>query len=486
MNHLNMICKFHKFADHQFLIMRKVLFYILFVFSPVIGWTQMNEKPTVYIDIDPENCVACVGSIRHLQQFEKEGIPYYFVLKEMFKPEKDYFIQKYRLEDYQAIYIWSDSLYDQLQTHPGSNITLMSSSDEKKIVLPLLELDAQKARNILRKCKMTDTLRYDSEVLSPLINELQIEGDHVYSLKKLRREAIDRFHLFSGESRQIRLEDSVSKNNFLQHFKGLNEYEQAKYLQLPNKNEFSTFKVVGDTVFALSSHYFIATVKGDDTGIAQFLSMNIYKNGQYVQSFSIDPYKMLPDYYWTPNFNYYQGVFYFSVLTSGSNHSDAPFFMAEYIRDGQKLLFQNYYPLSVPPGLHSISGLVASQFFEKQFYLFPFGSELLNLKNARVISLPMMENGVIPKNFAFEKLNRVAPPFRINEQFLWLSYYPKYKDQLVTVKFNLQSQSVVDQKIVPNSFLPPFLDDFDYHYVYIPIDSKTLVRTHLSTLTSFK
>jgi len=461
------------------------VFFLLF-FSSIIFSSVSAQNPNfsnIYIDMDPDNCVSCISTLGSVQVFEAAKQPYYFVLKEKYKPEKDYFEKKYRLQRLKAEYIWNDSLYDFLHTQPGSSISLISATGANKIVVPLINFDPAIAQYFLEKCKLTDTIHYDHEILSPLINKMEICHDFLYSLKSLRKETIDVLNINTGGTAHLTLTDSISKVNFLHNFKSLKEWHQAAYIELPNNNEFYNFKVVNDTVFAVSKHNYIAAINGEDTGIASFYAMNVFFKGNFLKSYKIDPMSIYPAYYWTPDFNYYKGVFYFSILKPATNHAEHPSFMAEYKPEGEELVFQKYYEMTLPPEMPLTSNFVPPSYFQRNYFLVSLDNKLYNLKDHQeTLSLPMLDNGKISSQFEAERFNYFIPPFQIDRDYLWFNYFPKGTKQLVSVKFSIQKQQAVAIRQINSPFLIPLFDDFDHNYIYIPIDNKTIVRTHLSTL----
>lgn len=456
-------------------------FVFSFVFS--LSFAQNVNRINIYFDIDPDNCVSCVSTLSNVKIFETAHQPYYFVLEEKFKSEKEYFQKKYRLQGLKAEYIWNDSLYAFLHTQPGSSITLLSPTGNNKLVASLVDFDSGLAQYFLKKCKLTDTIHFDHEILSPLIDQMDISNGFLFSLNQLRKEAIDVLNINSGEVNHLALTDSISKYNFLHHFNSLEKWQQAAYIELPNNNEFNNFKVVKDTVFAISRHNYIGYVKGDDTGISSFYAMNVFVDGQWQQSYKIDPMSIYPHYYWTPNFNYYNGVFYFSILKPPSNHDEQQYFMAEYKPEGGALAFSKYYDMTLPEGMPRTSAFVPIPNFQNNYFMLTLDDKLYPLNGqGRATSFPMLHNENISPFGDWENFNRLAFPFRIDSQYVWFSYSPKGSKQLLAAKYDLHTQKVVDNRVINCTFLRPILDGFDYNYVYIPIDNKTIVRTHLSTL----
>lgn len=462
------------------------IFFLICLFSiiPYFTFSQRTNFPSIYVEIDPENCASCIKSLDNVKEFEDADQPYFFVLKEEYKSEKKYFQKKYRLQNLKAEYIWNDSLYNFLHTQPGSSVSLVSSAGVNRMAVPVTNFNSAIARYFLKKCKLTDTLHYDHEILSPLINKMEFSRNTLYSLNRLRKEAINVVNINNGQISQLTLTDSLSKHNFLHNFNSLNEWKQAAYIELPNNNEFDNFQVVNDTVFAVSRHNYIAEVKGEDTGVASFYAMNVFVKGQFQKSYKIDPMSIYPEYYWIPDFNYYNGVFYFSTLKPKANHSERPSFIAEYKPEGDELVFQKYFDMTLPPEMPLTSNFVPAPYFQKDYFLISLDHNLYRLnKDSSLMSLPQLDNGKVTlQQLGREHLNYLAPPFRIDRHYLWFNYYPKGSKQLVSVKYDLKTQKMVDCREMDTPFLTPIFDDFDYNYVYIPIDNKTIVRTHLSTL----
>lgn len=434
--------------------------------------------PKVYFDINPDNCLSCMNTLHNVSIFEKANQDYYFVFQKKYQTEKEFILKKYRLTSLKARYIWSDSLYEALHVGLGSSVSLLSTTSRKRIEIPMVNFDSGTAVYFMKHCKPIDTIRYDKDVLSPLISQIEVSGDLLYSMKSLKKDTIDILNVFTGNKQYIALTDSISKLNFQHNFNSLDKWRQAAYIHLPDNNEFVNFIINGDTLLAISRHNYILGVHGDDTGIASFYSMNLFKNGRFLQSYKINPMALYPDYFWSPDFTYWKGLYFFTLIKASINNKKNFYFCGEYKPKGDELKFDKYYPgqladstiLNSRFGIHTI-------FQKNKFFIF-LGNRLYTLGDTLSIKVPFLENKFT--NTTIKKYNRMLPQFRFNDKYVWFNYYPQNSDSLISIKFALSNSKSIDTKTIKSSFLFPFYDDFDYNFIYIPLDSHTIVRKFLN------
>src|SRR5699024_2365988 len=108
-----------------------------------------------------------------------------------------------------------------------------------------------------------------------------------------------------------------------------------------------------------------------------------------------------------------------------------------------------------------------------KYFIF-LGNKLYKLDDTSTIKIPVLSNQF--KSTNIKGYNRMLPQFRVNDKYVWFNYYPKDSNKLISVKYDLNHQKIVYSKEIKSPFLFPFYDDFDYNYIYIPINDHTIVR----------
>ena len=462
----------HRLWDFWFILS---IFFLPFFPHCKAKAANIDKGLNVVIPFTPANCINCnIQLPKFLSFLDSQKISYTFLLNEEYSDDLQYVKSEFNLEKYpDEKFIFNSSKFDEYLLLPQSYVLENQKDSSYHIFTDFKSLQQSLATNVV------DTLVFDDYKTKKSTSQIFIRNmQEIYFQNGIQTSIFDYLNLKRGDKViTTKFSDThLTKNfelNFIDTFEANKRLKETEIVQIPNKNELIHFEYVDDSLFASSQHTFVESFKDSTLGV--FTTINIYKDGKYLFSRSVDKSKVPEDYYVLPFFHRYGNAMYFVTMKSSASNEKANHFLAKFVQKGNSYVFDRFLGFTLPP----ISKEVGYQFmeikFSKNYCMHSLSNNLYDLEEEKVVPLNIPQNEAFTLNNLTDKsrnLNVLLRDFSIELPHVLLSYYSRIdgKEWSAILKYDVQQRGVVEKVVIPHAysrFIKPDQTKFGY-FIWTP------------------
>ncbi|MCY1518412.1 hypothetical protein D9M68_531320 [compost metagenome] len=365
-------------------------------------------------------------------------------------------------------------IYEQafvLQSGPDSNYQIY---DKANTLITTLEESGH-----------VETLNFgDYKIKKSLENLLVKNKEQICFQNSVQTNAFDYLDLQNKrQASKITFTDQHLFHNYLLNFKDsaiaqskLSEIK--KITDIPKKDIFYHFEFVNDSLFVSSNHTYIASMK--DSVLGGFFSINIYKDGVYLESRGISSKQLPPGYSTIPVFHQYNNDMYLEVVKNQLETGLPNHFLAKFELENKVYKFKKLLNFTVPLVHKDVGYSFLELKFSGRYFMTSIANILYDLETEQSVTLNIPVN----EKFEFTELinsfkgtNIVIKDIQAQYPYLLISYFSKDEKGVATnviLNYNMQNKNITGKIQMPmddSRFIKPDLSRFGY-FLWMPEKDK--------------
>lgn len=450
-------CKGHKKAEH---------------------YSLPNEKVTVIIPFMPGDCHQCNDAFyKNLKTLDNGKGGILFLIPDNYSDDLDHIKKTNRLEDYKnEQFIFSSALFNKYRIYEQSFVLQFGSDSNYKIYN-----NAKTLIEDLEQLPKADIMDLgDHKIKKSTEYILAKNKEQMCILNSLHTSAFDYLDLRDGKKvHNVTFNEEQLLRNFILNFKDtgiakskLSELEQVN--DIPNKDRFEQIEFVNDSIFASSSHTYIANLK--DSILGGFFSINIYKDGKYIDSRSISNEYIPRGYMIIPKFHVYNGSLYVKVVKERLEADDPNYFLAKFELENGVYKFKKMLSFVLPAINNDVGYVFTDLKFSGKYFVNPISNLLYDLGSEQSVALniPVNEKFVYADLVSgFKGVNIIISDVNVQFPNVLIKYFSTDvtgRTTNVLLNYNLQNKNIEGKVQMPEDrsmFLTPDLSRFGY-YIWLP------------------
>lgn len=440
-----------------------------------------KEQGKVLIPFLPGSCHQCNdGFYKSLNALDAKKIDYSFVLPDTYSDDLDDIKKEYRLERYKdQQFIFSSALFDKyhiyeqafvFQSGPDSNYRIYNKANT--LISALEELDH------------VETLNLGAYKIKKSLENLLVKNkEQICFQNSVQTNAFDYLDLKNRQALKNSFTEEQLFYNYLLNFKDsaiaqskLSEIK--KIMDIPKKDFFDRFEFVNDSLFVSSNHTYIASMK--DSVLGGFFSINIYKDGVYLESRGISSEHLPPGYSVIPIFHIYNNDIYIKVVKNQLESDKPNHFLAKFELENKVYKFKKLLNFTVPLVHKDVGYSFLELKFSGRYFMTSIANILYDLETEQSVALN------IPKNEKFEfaqlinnckGVHVLVKDINVQYPHVLISYFSKdIKGHTTNVilNYNIQNENITGKIQMPmddSRFIKPDLSRFGY-FLWMPEKDK--------------
>jgi len=485
----------------------KATFLILIFF--VCGIARGQGKVTIAFNMD--ECSNCYNNLRNLDVL-KPGTPIAFVFKSQYRKDSADIVRNLYLDRYHATFTWSDTLcqallYDKL--YSGVSIENTDLSKRRQFSLKN-HFNAAVAAYCNRLTAPTDTLLLQDAVFSSGVRSVQYRDQYMYVSDGFKNR-ITCVSLVSGATdKVINMSDTLGKAAFLLKFKDTTTWGVTQALvrryRVANPMKFKDFFVGQDrSISALAEYaYFLVTNGNKDTAkIALFALHQFDAQGSLIKTQLIDQIVDETSAYAKRFFNseIQDTILYYyvtsSLFKSGDRISlDMTHFPAKGFKPKRKYFrgdftlqadghyrFNKFYDKDLPSVYQDYGNNFTNILYsgDGAHFALPLTDVIYSIDSpGHEIHLNVF-NGAQFEGLPYA-FNYMMNQVHVGPKYAYACYWLSKAKENRLLQYDLATaktvrNNAIDARQIPEEYLRLLrIDDFDQHYMLVPIAPDKLLR----------
>lgn len=446
---------------------------------------KMYSNERYLIPIAAGSCLSCVASATKIKEIDKHQDKFEFVFQERFSDDLEFLIKEYRLEGYNLNrFLFSDSLFDRFYEVNKPPYFVVLWGNEKSAERIFFN-DSERLQSLFLSKGISDTFRFEMAVFPKTTNEVLSSNDgSLYIFDQLHKNRIGYCRPEMNIAKIIVLTDTIVRTIFEQVFSGdLSMYELMDKIDLPQKNIFTAGYVTNDTLFAMSSHSFFAGITSDgDSIVRNFPYLNLFVKGKYVHSIGFDYFLRDSCSFVKPNFGIYNGRMYACVTKIPSLCIDTTtynYFISELSLKEGRYHFERFLKYEMPTVYKKVGFGLINSYVVGNCILTNLSNQLYSLDSFNIFSLDLPHT----KDFSLSSLKDNGEEVYINQpnavlhaDRIYNLVFDRKNKQYRHLVLSIDNNKLSSDTLVETKFLFPIIDKSDPKYVWLPLDTKRLVR----------
>lgn len=462
-------------------IVKRVLFFIIITLIHYNCTAQKSkesegiqkEQGKVLIPFLPGDCHQCNdGFYKNLKVLSAKKIEYYFVIPDRYSDDLDYIKKEYQLAGYDNHqFIFSSALFDKYRTYEQSFVLQFGADSNYKIYNKADALVSDLEQ--LNKVEPIDLGNY--KIKKSTANITVKSKEQICFQNGLQANAFDYLDLKDKkEAIKIVFTDEQLLNNYILNFKDTsiakNKLNEIKSItDIPNKDRFEQIEFVNDTLFASSSHTYIASMK--DSILGGFFAINTYKDGVYKGSRALSNEHLPIGYTVLPEFHVHNNILYAKVVKDHIEAINPNYFLAAFELKNGVYIFKKMLHFMVPGINKNVGYQFVNLKFSGKYCMNSISNILYDLETEQSIALDIPVN----EKFEFAQLinsfkgtNIVINAIDAKYPNLLITYFSKDEKGKATniiLNYNLPGENIVGKIKLPDdqaNFFESDLSKFGY------------------------
>jgi hypothetical protein len=438
----------------------------------------------LYIAINPNECSSCTIALSFTKHINSNEA-LVFVLQERNVDDSSTIAESLFLNDYQAQFVWSDSLFNAVSTNGYSTVTMFSADGSRRFEYPLKIFTASMAEGINRLSKRTDTIRLDKTNIAEVgTNEIYSKNSQVFFINRLKRKILAYDKIPNKVLYTLSIDDSIINQTYdMALGKGAHQFHRGivKQLKVPRANVIQQFWYHNDAAYVIMDNTYLQAVSDNkqDTVVASFYAMHVFHNDALQQTYILASEPIL---YKNDTLNFFPALYPTALGLVGpvfkSRMRPPLYVLAHYGLNKNFVVPEKILPYTLPP-IYKSNSYYHPVFYDS-YFTFPLEDNIYNFLNQDTIHI-----NSFPKNNVgelFKPPHKYVSAIAVVEDTVYMLYYVVDTKQYHYLQYHKKDKKVLIDKLIPSNRSIPVIDDWDPACIYYSIDNNTLVRTHITSL----
>lgn len=471
-------------------VFRNILVFMFVLLFTATGTAQhlktqkshQKEQATVLIPFMPGSCHQCNNEFyKNLNLLYAKNIDYSYVIPDNYSDDLEEIKKKYQLDGHQSQkFIFSSALFDKYHIYEQAFILQFGTDSNYKIYH-----NASTLIDDLESLDKMEKVNLGNYEFKKSTFDLWVKNTEQICFKNiLQTNAFDYLDLKEKhQAFKIIFTDEMLLNIYKLHFRDTvlaksKLSEVRKVTDIPDKDRFEDFQFVHDSLFTSSHHTYISNMA--DSILGGFSAVNIYKDGNYLESRAVSKEYLPPGYNIIPRFHMYQNNMYLLVVKDRLETDKPNYFLAKFALESGIYQFKKMLPFTVPAINKNVGYRYLDLSFSGRYFMTSISNILYDLETEQSVDLNIPVN----KEYEFahllnndKNINITINDIVVQYPNLIISYYSTDENGITTniiMDYNLQVKNIVGKIQMPQDqsrFIKPDLSRFGY-FLWMPEKDK--------------
>lgn len=443
-----------------------------------------NNIFNIIITFEPKSCHQCDNSFyKNLEQLDNNNLPYQILLSETFSDDletikEEYDLKKYNVEEY----IFSDELFDRYNIYEQNYVLQYGEDSNYNIYEKLSPLLTQ-----LNDINNVDTITVNNYSFKKSILHTIFNGSKELVLKNIIKD--DELEYINLQENSNSKNISFTRPQLLERYanffanKEIGEQKLMEIENIPNtpfKTKYTKANFYSDSLFILSLHPFILDWK--DSIVGGFEVINIYKNGEYVSSRTINKSQLPPNYNIVHHFNIVQESLFLTLYKSEFEKNQPNYLIASFSLKHNTYSLEKIWSFQLSPVNNSIGYLFTEPSFSNNYIISALSNELFNIQNnqSELLNIPTNKGEIQYQQLVQDLagIHIIILEIQDKDSYLLIKYAShdtKNKEQYI-IKYDLNYKNIVGKYKCKESIEKYItLDKTNFGYCFVPVEKTNTI-----------